>query len=158
MRYGSLVLEKKDFVLIKRYQHLNHYIEDYAHKDALDTLDENMANALIFDLEDMPDDVIRLYSFVTVSCESGWRETFQLVLPIEDDIANDRISVQSTLGASVIGLSEGDRINYGLPSNIMSLKIEKVKYGGKDLKVDEPEEIFKNVLPKHDKNSIILIF
>ena len=147
MKYGSLVLEKKDFVMIKRYQHLNHYIEDYAHKDALDHLKENMSNALICDLEDMPDDVIRMYSYVTVRCESRWTTTFQLVLPYEDDIENDKMSVQSTLGASVIGLSEGDRIMFGLPADIMSLKIEKVGQSERQFKVDIPMENLKEVLP-----------
>lgn len=156
MKYGSLVLEKKDFVMIKRYQHLNHYIEDYAHKDVLDALKENMSNAFIYDLEDMPDDVIRMYSYVTVSCESGWSETFQLVLPSENDIENDKISVQSTLGASVIGLSEGDIIKYGLPGDIIALKIETVEQSKKYFKVDIPEEVFKNVLPKQYKSSIPL--
>ena len=156
MKYGSLVLEKKDFVMIKRYQHLIHFIEDYAHKDALDHLKENMSHALIYDLEDMPDDIIRMYSDVTISSETGWSETFQLVFPYEDDIKNDKISVQSTLGASVIGRSEGDRIRYGLPSDIMSLKIEKVEQTVKQFEVDIPEEIFKNVLPKHHKKLIPL--
>ncbi len=156
MKYGSLVLEKKDFVMLRRYQHLNHYIEDYAHKDALDNRAENMSNALIYDLEDMPDDVIRMYSYVSVSCESGWRETFQLVLPYEDDIESDKVSVKSTLGASVIGLSEGDAIKYGLPGDILTLKIGKVKQSEKYFNVDIPEEIFKNVLPKQYKNSLTL--
>lgn len=156
MKYGSLVLEKKDFVMIKRYQHLNHYVEDYAHKDALDTLEENMSTALIYDLENMPDDVVRMYSKLTVTSESGWRETFQLVLPLENDIAHDKISVQSTLGASVIGLSEGDVIKHGLPGDIIAIKIEKVDQSEKSFHVDIPEEIFKIVLPKQYKNAFTL--
>lgn len=156
MKYGNLILEKKDFVMIKRYQHLNNYIEDYAHKDALETLEVNMSNALIYDLEDMPDDVVRLYSTITVSSESGWRESFQLVLPYEDDTANERISVQSTLGAFVIGLSEGDRFKYGLPSSVMTLKIEKVEQAKDHFKEDFSKEICENVLPKHIKNTIPL--
>ena len=155
MRYGCLVFEKKDYVMIKRYVHLNHYIEDYTHKDALDTLEENMFNALIYDLEDIPDDIVRLYSKVTVRSESGWCETFQLVLPSEKDIKNDKISVQSTLGASVIGLSEGDRINYGLPANMMSLKIEKVVHRKEHINTEIPQEVFEKVLPKNPWNSII---
>lgn len=142
MKYDSLILEKKDFVMVERYQQQNRYIEDYAHKDALDKLRENMSKALIFNLEHMPYDIIRMYSYVTLSCESRWRETFQLVRPFEDDFENDKVSVQSTLGASVLGLAEGDRIMYGLPSNIMSLKIEKVAQSESPSYVDDLEEIF----------------
>ncbi|TLP82337.1 GreA/GreB family elongation factor [Maribacter sp. ACAM166] len=153
MKYGSLVLEKKDFVMIKRYQLLTNYIEDYAHKDALDNLKENMSNALIYDLEDMPDDIIRMYSYVTLSYESGWSENFQLVPPYENDIKNDKISVQSTLGASIIGLSEGDTLKYGLPVYIIALTVQKVKQSEQYFKVVIPEKTFKDVLPKHNNNN-----
>ncbi|MBD0778407.1 GreA/GreB family elongation factor [Maribacter sp. ANRC-HE7] len=155
MKYGSLVFEKKDFVMIKRYVQLNHYIEDYAHKDALEALEENMSDAQIYDLEDIPEDIVRLYSIVTVRSELGWCKTFQLVLPSEKDIEKDKLSVQSTLGASVIGLSEGDCINYGLPSNIIKLKIKRVKQSPKHFKVNISEEVFTNVLPKYPKNQFI---
>ncbi len=156
MKYGNLILEKKDFVLIKRYQHVNRYIEDYAHKDALDDLEDNMSKARIYSLDEMPDDVVRIYSYVTVSIGSEWKETFQLVLPYENDIANDKISVQSTLGASVIGLSKGDTIRYGLPGGMMSLRIENVKQSQKQCDVRIADEIFRQVLPKHTKNSVTL--
>jgi len=154
MKYGSLVLEKKDFVMIKRYQHLTHYVEDYAHKDALDNLKENMSNALIYDLEEMPDDIVRMYSYVSLSYESGWSETFQLVPPFEKDIDNDKISIQSRLGVSIIGLSEGDSLKFGLPGDIIALTIQKVKQSDQYLTVDISEKTFKNVLPKHSKNLI----
>ncbi len=156
MKYGSLVLEKKDFVMIKRHQHSNHYIEDYAHKDALDRLDENLAKAFVMALEEMPDDVIRMYSVVTVTSKSGWCATFQLVPPYEDAIESEKVSLQSTLGASVIGRSEGDTLKYGLPGNMMSIKITKVVQSEHYFKADIPEDILTNVLPKHTKNSLTL--
>lgn len=154
MKYGSLVLEKKDFVMIKRYQHLTHYVEDYAHKDALDNLKENMSTAIIYDLEDMPEDIIRMYSYVKLSYESGWNQTFQLVPPHENDIENHKISVQSALGASIIGLSEGDAIKYGLPGDIVALTIQKVTQSEQYFKVEISEKTYKDVLPKKQKNSI----
>ncbi|MBM1107641.1 GreA/GreB family elongation factor [Aurantibacter crassamenti] len=156
MKYGSLVLEKRDFVMIKRYEHLNHFIEDYTHKDLLETLDENMSNALIFNLEDMPDDIIRMYSTVTVSGPSDWSDTFQVVLPFENDDDNNKISVQSKLGASVIGLSEGDTIKHGIPGDFVVLKIEKVLHSEDQIKEDIPEAVFKKVLPKQYKNLLTL--
>lgn len=151
MKYGSLVLEKKDFAMIKRYQQLNHYMEDYWHKDALDKLDENMVEAIVMNLDEIPDDVIRLYSKVTVTSKSGWIKTFELVLPYEHDSKNHKISVLRTLGASVIGLSEGDSLNYRLPGNILALIIEKVEQREPYINVDKPEEIIRNVLPMHYK-------
>lgn len=155
MKYGSLVMEKKDFVMIKRYQHLTHYVEDYAHKDALENLTENMSNALIYDLEEMPDDIIRLFSHVTLKYESGWSETFQLVPPYEKNIELNKISVQSMLGVSIIGLSEGDSIKYGLPGDIIALSIQKVTQCEQHFNIRIPEKTFKDVLPKTTRNSLL---
>ncbi|SNR28218.1 regulator of nucleoside diphosphate kinase [Maribacter sedimenticola] len=152
MKYGSLVLEKKDFVMIQRYQQLTPYVEDYAHKDALDNLKERMATALIYDLEDMPEDIIRMYSYVNLSYESGWNQTFQLVPPHENNLENDKISVQSTLGASIIGLSEGDIITYGLPSNVKTLTIKKITQSNQHFKVNITERTINEALAKHKIN------
>ena len=90
MRYDSLILEKKDFVMILRHRESGQRIEDYSHLDALQRLEENMAKATVHNLEDMPEDIIRLYSWVTVSSTSGWQKTFQVMLPYEQDINQDR--------------------------------------------------------------------
>ncbi|MCM4172348.1 transcription elongation factor GreAB [Arenibacter sp. TNZ] len=126
MKYGSLILEKKDLAMIKQYQNINYHIEDYSHKDALEMLEENMTKAVVMDVEDMAVDIIRLYSIVTVTSKSGWSETFQLVLPLKDDVMANRISVQCALGASVIGRSEGDIVRYSTPIGVIPLKITKV--------------------------------
>lgn len=154
MKYGSLVLEKKDFVMIKRYQHLTHYVEDYTHKDVLDNLKENMSTALIYDLEDMPNDIVRMYSYVILSYDTGWKHSFQLVPPHENNIENDKISVQSTLGASIIGRSEGDSIRYGLPGNIVVLTIKKVIQSKQHFKVNITEQTINDVLSEYSKNSL----
>ncbi|MFD0799171.1 GreA/GreB family elongation factor [Maribacter chungangensis] len=127
MKYGKLILEKNEFKLIKQYLKLNHTYQDYAHKNTLDTLEKLMSEAMIVDEEHVPSDVARLYSSITVTCNSQWQEMFILVAPSEENIRRNKTSVMSTLGASIIGLSQGDVIKYGLPGSSMSLKIEKVE-------------------------------
>tara|TARA_R110002050_G_scaffold107532_1_gene218013 strand:+ start:2847 stop:3299 length:453 start_codon:yes stop_codon:yes gene_type:complete len=126
MNYGRLILEKKDLIMIKRYQDMNYRIEDYSHLDALEMLEENMAKAYVMNAEDMADDIIRLYSMVTVTSKSGWRETFQLVLSLEDDDRANQFSIHCALGASVLGRSKGDIIQYCTPIGIIPLKIINV--------------------------------
>lgn len=145
-KYGSLVMEKKDFVMILRQWNIDNTIEDYSHKDALDILEGNMADAIVFNLTDMPKDVIRLYSWVTVSSGSGWRETFQLALPLGKDIKKDQISVHSSLGATVVGHAEGDLLHFGTPIGVIPLKIESVEQSGGYIKTDIPEEDYENLL------------
>ncbi len=126
MKYGSLVLEKNEFLKIKKYQERNVTIEDYAHKNTLDILSQHMSTAMIFETEDIPFDIIKMNSIVKVIGASGIRQSFQIVAPSEIDVKENKISVISSLGATVIGRAEGDRVTYGLPGDIMSLKIEKV--------------------------------
>ncbi|SRR6056297_410569 len=126
MKYGKLILEKSDFALIKQYQRANLTYEDYAHKNTLDTLKNLMSKAIILKADQMPSDVVQLYSTVTVTCNSQWQEEFTLVAPSEENIKKNQTSVMSTLGASIIGLSEGDNIKYGLPGSTIFLKIETV--------------------------------
>lgn len=126
MKYGSLVLERKDYRVLKKYLKQNLYIEDYSHKDALDTLEDNLKTALIFEEEDMPDDIIGFNSMVTVSSISKFEYTFQLVSPLNNDPKNGKVSVTSTMGSLVIGKSQDDIINYGPPAGSVSLKICKV--------------------------------
>lgn len=153
MPYRSLVISKENFVMIKFYQEMNKIYEDYAHKDTLDILMENMSKALIVDTDELPKDIVQIYSTITVSSKSGWVETFRLVPPDEERIKNGKISVISTLGASVIGLSEGDTLNYGLPGHMIMLRIEKVVQSRKLVNISIPEEAIKKISPKPLRNS-----
>lgn len=156
MKYGSLVMGKKDYVMILRHRYMGYFVEDYTHKHALETLEEDMADAMVLDIEEMPEDIIRLYSWVTVSSASGWRENFQIVLPGETDIHKDRVSVQSTLGASVIGLAAGDVIQYGTPVGVIPLYIEKVEQSEGYVREHISDEDFDRFLPKHNNRDLIL--
>lgn len=148
MKYGSLVFQKEHFVLIKYYQEMNKTLENYAHKNTLDILAEHMSNALIFDADTIPSDEVQLYSEIVVTCSSGWQETFELVSPEEENIKKQKVSVMSTLGASVIGLSKGDRFQYGLPADRLSLKIDKVLQPNVKQEFSISEKLFKKYLPK----------
>ena len=147
-KYDSLVLAKKDYEMILKHRHMNHLIEDYSHKDALETLEEKMEDASFLDFEDMPEDIVRLYSWVTVASASEWRQTFLMVLPYEMDIKRNRLSVQSALGASVIGLSEGETFNYGTPIGSIPLLIEKVEQSHGQIKEYISEDVLNEMLPK----------
>lgn len=127
MKNYSLIFEKEDFKVILEYRNSNRLIEDYSHLDTLEQLEEDMGKATVLPLEDMPEDIVRLYSWVTVSSASGWRKTFQVMPPDEQDIKQDKISVQSDLGATVIGHAETDIIQFGTPIGVIWLKIEHVK-------------------------------
>jgi regulator of nucleoside diphosphate kinase len=156
VKYGSLVFEKDNFVMIRYYHETNEICEDYAHKNTLDVLMENMSNALILNNEDMPEDIVQIYSTIAVTATSGWCETFGLVPPFEENVRKGKISVISTLGASLIGLSEGDSLKYGLPGDLISLRIEEVRQSRKRVRWHISEEKYKELLSNKYKNSLTL--
>lgn len=156
MKYGNLVMRKKDYVTILRHRYMGYFVEDYTHKHALETLAEEMADAMVLDNSEMPADIIRLYSWVTVSSASGWRQNFQVVLPTETDFHKDRVSVQSTLGASVIGFAVGDVIQYGTPIGIIPLKIEKVEQSEGYIREYISDEDFDKFIPKKKNRDLVL--
>lgn len=67
--------------------------------------------ARIHTAEDIPPDVVTMRSTVEfVDQATGTRRTVELVYPAEADIAANRISVITPVGAGLIGLREGDSI------------------------------------------------
>ena len=123
MKYGSLIMEKKDYLTLKRILNFHRFYEDYAHKDALEQLGDRIDNALVEDESEMPDDVVRLNSKVTVEFMKESRQSFQLVASTRNDLKKNMISVVSTLGASLVGLAVDDQIQLGFPSDVQSIKI-----------------------------------
>lgn len=64
----------------------------------------------------LPGNVVKIGSEVEFLDEgSDTRRRVRLVLPFEADIAAGRISVMTSVGAGLIGLSEGQEINWPYP-------------------------------------------
>ncbi len=127
LRYGNLVLERQDFLMLTQYMQGPLGLEDYTHGNVLALLKENLRDAIILDEKNMPSEIVRLYSTVSVVSSSGMEECFQLVPPDEVDLERDKISILSSLGCSVLGLSQRDVIRYGVPSDVVSLRLAKVE-------------------------------
>ncbi|WP_175455985.1 GreA/GreB family elongation factor [Flagellimonas zhangzhouensis] len=125
MKYGSLIVEKKEYLVIKRILNFHKHYEDVAHKNALAQLSNKMEQAIIVGDDEMPKDVVRLYSEVRVSTINDAVQHYQLVMPMEENLKDGSLSVVSTLGAKLIGLASGDEIKN--ETNSDSFKIIEVK-------------------------------
>ncbi len=156
MRYGSLIFNINDFLMIKKYQETDLTYEDYAHKNILDILNENMKEAIIFDMDEIPSGIVQMYSNITARCTSGWEDTFQLVAPCEENLKKNRISIISSLGASVIGLSEEDKVTFGLPGSRMTFEIKKVEQGKEKVKLSISKKDIEQFLPLQTSNLLTL--
>ncbi|MGB6151480.1 MAG: GreA/GreB family elongation factor [Pricia sp.] len=126
MKHETLVIEKKEYVLLKRYMNLSGYYKDDTLRKSVKKLLGELDSARICDEADMPKDVIRFNSSVTIASQKGWRKTFKLVLPNDSDVKNAKISILTPMGAAVMGYAEGDSVIWEFPAGEQQLTIEKV--------------------------------
>lgn len=126
MKYGSLILEKKEYVYLKRILNISGYAEDHETQRCLAKLSEELKTAHIVDNDEMPYDIIRFNSIVTLVLESGIKKTLQVVMPVDRDVKQDKISVLTPMGSALIGYSKEDTILWDFPSGRQEIKIVDV--------------------------------
>lgn len=127
MKYKNLIIEKKEYVLLKRMMNLSGYYKDETLRKSVKKLVGELESAQICDETDMPKDVIRFNTMITIVSKNGWRKKFKLVMPNDSDVRNDKISILTPMGAAVMGYAEGDSLVWEFPSGEQKLTIEKVE-------------------------------
>ena len=83
MKYGNLILEKKEYVFLKRLLNVTGYYKDENTKVSLKKLSGELTSAIIYDHEEMPADVIRFNSVVKVDSK-GFTSLSDEQLLLED--------------------------------------------------------------------------
>ena len=74
---------------------------------------EEIERAELHDLHTLPADAVRLGCWVSfVDERSGNKRSVQLVLPVDANIAEGRISILTPVGAALYGLRTGDEIDW----------------------------------------------
>lgn len=128
MKYNNLVIEKKEYDLLKRFMNLSGSYKDETLRKSVQKLVSELESAQIYDDKDMPEDVIRFNSLITiVSKDKSWNKTFKLVMPNDSDTKSNKISILTPMGAAVMGYAEGDLLVWEFPSGEQQLTIEKVE-------------------------------
>jgi regulator of nucleoside diphosphate kinase len=90
---------------------------------------EEIERAELHQLDDMPTGSIRLDSYITFVDERSRKvRNVQLVLPIDANIAEGRISILTPIGAALYGLAAGDCISWpDLDGNERLIRIMEVE-------------------------------
>jgi regulator of nucleoside diphosphate kinase len=127
MKYKKLIIEKKEYVVLKRFMNLTGFYKDDTLRNSVRKLLDELESAKICDEADMPKDVIRFNTTITISSQNGWHRKFKLVMPNESDAKNDKVSILTPMGAAVMGYAEGDSITWEFPSGEQKLTIEKIE-------------------------------
>lgn len=126
MKYGSLIVNKKEYVYIKKILNITSYAQDLQTKKSLQRLIDELKNAQIVNDDEMPKDVIRFDSKIMVRSETGWEKSIQLVIPSNKDAKQDKVSILTPMGAALFGYAEGDKIEWEFPSGPQVLQIISV--------------------------------
>lgn len=127
MKYDHLIIEKREYVFLKRLLNVSGYYADTTLRSSLKKLSEELYHAKILDEEAMPADVVRLNSRVEVRSGRGWKRKFQLVSPSNSDYKSDKISILTPMGAAVMGYSRGDTFSWKFPGGLQTVTIAAVE-------------------------------
>ncbi len=95
----------------------------------LDDLAAELSRASVVAPQDVPADVVTMNSKVLLEdVDSSEQMTFTLVFPENADIDAGAISVIAPVGTAILGYSEGDIIEWEVPSGVRRLRIASILY------------------------------
>lgn len=123
MKYGQLIIEKKEFELLKRTLAMTHYHKDRSYKRSISKFHQEIGLAKTVSNRKMPDDIIRFNSVVTIETPWNVKRSYQVVTPDKSDLARDRISVVAPMGLALFGYAKGDEIEWQFPMGTNIIKI-----------------------------------
>jgi regulator of nucleoside diphosphate kinase len=93
-------------------------------------LEAELARAEIVDPKDVPPTVVSMNSTVRFRVESSSEEfNLTLVYPKDMDSSGKRISILAPVGSALLGLSQGDQIEWPKPGGgLLRVRLEEIVY------------------------------
>lgn len=122
----QLLLTKNDYEVIMTYLKNGIAIANFNRHDA-DELASELRKAKLVANEELPEDVVRLNSLVTIRDEKIKKVMqLRLVTPDKADIKERKISVLSPVGTALIGYRKGNRVSWQVPAGEKTFTILEV--------------------------------
>ncbi|WP_379992326.1 GreA/GreB family elongation factor [Dyadobacter subterraneus] len=88
------------------------------------TLSYELNRAIIVENNELPEDSIRLNSRVRVrELVSNKELEFSIVMPAFANIKDQKISVLTPMGAAIIGLCKGEKVEWKMPAGMKKFEI-----------------------------------
>lgn len=110
-------------------QRLSSLLEKKLRLDEYDlALKAELQSALVVEPEDIPEDVITMNSQVQLKDDNGQSEIFTLVFPEDSDFSENKVSILSPIGCSLIGYRIGSTVKFPTPKGDQHLTVEKILY------------------------------
>ena len=111
------------------YRQLKQFADNTSPTGTDMSLAHELKRAKVVKEEKLPADYIRLNSLVKVKeLNSKAEMEFRIVMPALADISAKKISVITPMGAALIGLSKGAKLEWKMPAGLKSFEILDVKH------------------------------
>lgn len=112
----SILLAKNDYELIMSYIRQSFARPKFGRKD-IEDLKSEIKKATLLNTDDMPADVVRLNSTVTIREEAANKAIEVVVVtPEKADIKTRKVSIFSPIGTALIGFRKGEKISWNVPA------------------------------------------
>lgn len=127
MKYGVIIIEKKEKELLNRIISMAQYYKDENYKTSILKLSEELKNARFLSDKDMPDDVVRFNSVVSITTPFSVSREYQIVTPEKSDIRQNKISILAPMGLALFGYAKGDSLKWNFPNGESTISIDDVR-------------------------------
>lgn len=104
---------------------INHY--EGINEKAVEDLEKELERAVIVKPQQLPQDVVTMNTRALLSL-NGEDMEISLVYPEEADWLEQKLSIFSPVGTAILGYSEGDIIQWEVPSGVTEIHIRKILY------------------------------
>src|SRR5699024_6034559 len=116
MKYGKIIIEKKEHELLKRIISMSQYHKDETYRASIEKLNQELQYAEIVSEKKMPADIIRFNSTATIEIPGNIVKSYQVVTPEKSDLKQNKISILAPMGLALFGYAEGDEMSWNFPS------------------------------------------
>lgn len=126
MKFGKLIIAEKEYELLKNNISMAPTYRDKSYRASMEKIKNELALAKIVSGKDMPEDIIRFNSVVSIETPWNVKRDYQIVAPEKSDIKNNKISVLAPMGLALFGYAKGDEIEWQFPTGMNTIKIVNV--------------------------------
>jgi regulator of nucleoside diphosphate kinase len=123
---NQLLLAKNEYETIVSNIKSGLFNRWFSRRDA-EELEAELKKATLVNSEDLPEDVVRLNSTVTVRDDKRKVMEFTVVMPDKADIKQRKISILSPIGTALIGYRKGKKVFWRVPAGERTFRILDVK-------------------------------
>lgn len=126
-----VILGQEDFRMLKQFAEQFPSGTPAGHNAHQMSLSYELNRAIVIEDDKVPPCCVRLNSLVKVrEIMSNTEMEFSIVMPALANIAERKISVLTPMGAALIGLCKGEKVEWKMPGGIKHFEILEVKQEG----------------------------